>query len=100
MKPLITLTILSRDPMDPTTLDKVGVIAIEAIGDGTIILTRDEMGAIIMEAVEVKPTPGYLEAIDEATKTLAELHAKLGETHVATNHAMTDMFYIHKLLTR
>lgn len=100
MKPLLTLTILSRDPMDPTKTTKVGCIEFECIGDGTVIITRDEMGGIIVENVEVVPAKGWLEAIDEATKTLSELHAEIGRMQVATNHAMTDMFYLHKLLNR
>ena len=100
MKPLTTITILSRDPMDPETLTKVGIVTFETVGDGQIILTRDEMGVIQMEAADIKPDDRFSSMLDDAVKSLGHLHSKLGENAVAAQHAMTDMFAIHKWLTR
>jgi len=100
MKPLFTLTILSKDPMDPTKHKAIGEIAFEYPGKASLILSRDEMGEIkTPDAPVFTPDDAFVEMLDEATKTLGELHAKLGETHIATNHALTDMFAIHKRLT-
>ncbi len=100
MKPIMTLTILSRDPMDPETLTKVGVIGFECVGEGQVILTRDEMGAIKMEAADIKPDDRFLEALENATKAMTHLHETLGEAHMDTAAAMAGMFEVHKWLTR
>jgi len=100
MKPLTTITILSRDPMDRDTLHKVGVVTFESTGDGEVILTRDDMGVIQMEAASMKADDAFTRLLDETTQSLTALHAKLGELHMVTNQAMGDMFSIHKWLTR
>ncbi len=100
MKPLTTLTIYSRDPMDRESLTKIGVVAFESIGEGSLILTRDEMGQIIMEAADIKPDAGFTNQLDEAVSSLTALHKKLGELHITTQYAMSDMFAVNKWLTR
>jgi len=100
MKPIAKLTIFSRDPMDPDTLTKCGVVEFETIGEGQIILTRDEMGGIHIESAEIKADPIFTDQLNETCTTLAQLHEQLGKVHIAANHALTDMFAVHKLLTR
>jgi hypothetical protein len=99
MKPLTTITIMVRDPMDRETLTPIGKVTFESIGQATIILTRDEIGTIKLEAADIKQDDAFSQIIEEARASLASLHTKLGETHIATNHALTDMFAVHKCLT-
>jgi hypothetical protein len=99
MKPLTTVTIYARDPSDPETLDTVGVVTFESLGTAKIVLTRNEIGSILLESAEVKENSVWAEMVAEAQRTLSELHTKLGETHVATQHVLTDMYAVHKWLT-
>jgi len=100
MKPITTLTIYSRHPNDRESITKVGVVGFESIGEGSIILTRDEMGQIIMESADIKPDGGFTNQLDEAVASLTALHKKLGELHITTQYAMSDMFAVNKWLTR
>lgn len=99
MKPITNVTILLRDPMNPNEPGRIGKVGIEFLGDLTIILTRDEVGTIKLESVAGEPNRNWQETIEEATRTLKELHEHLGDTHIATQHCLTDMFAIHKWLT-
>lgn len=100
MKPLFCIHLKARDPMDPTTIEDIGTIEVSSIGDVTVILTRDQMGVSLIETSEVAAQPGFVEQLKEAAQTLKELHEQLGRTQVAANFAMTDMFAIHKWMTR
>lgn len=98
MKPLLKIKLTVRDPMDPSTLIDIGVVEVTSVGDVSIILTRDEMGAVKLETAEVASEPKFMEQLDEAVKTLKELHEQMGATQIAAQHALTDMFAIHKWL--
>ncbi len=100
MKPLTTITLYSRDHMDPETLVKLAIVEVPSVGEVKVILTRDGMGQIFMEAAEVTPDKQWSDLTQEATTTLSELHAKMGELSIASQHALTDMFALHKWLTR
>lgn len=98
MKPLTTLTLQHRDPLSGE-LTPIAVLTLETIGKGTLILASDAMGKLLLESCEVKPAEGFAEAINEATLTLKELHEQMVQTQIASQHALTDMFAIHKWLT-
>ncbi len=99
MKPLLTITILSRDTLGVGT-KHVKTIEVDTLGTLEIVLSRDAMGEIQSDTEPtIKPNVQFLEIIDEATKTLGELHVKMGEMQIANQHALTDMFAMHKVLT-
>jgi len=100
MKPLTTITILSRDPMDPETLTKVSVVTFESLGSGQIILTRDEMGVPMVESVTMKEDGVFAGLLKDTVQSLSELHTKLGELQMVASQATADMFTIHKWLNR
>ena len=100
MKPLFKVTISLRDPYDPSTLTPVGGLEVTSLGDINVILTRDEMGTVKLEASEVAPEPGFLEMQREAMLTFKELHEQLARTSLAIQHANTDLFALHKWMTR
>ena len=100
MKPLLSLKVYIREPMDPDTLVPLGCLDFPTAGDGKLVLTRDEVGAVRIEAVDVTQNPELTEMLEHATKSLEALHSKMGETSIASQHALTDMFAVHKWLTR
>lgn len=100
MKPLFKVNISLRDPMDPEKLITVGGLEVSSIGDVNIILTKDEIGSVQLESAEVAATPAFVEQLAEALLTFKELHAKMGEVQTAITHANTDLFAIHKWMTR
>jgi len=100
VKPLYTVTLLSRDPQDPSTTTPVGTIEVETLGNVTVILTKDEMGSILLESETVSAPPEFMAQLHETVQTLQELHEQMGRMQIACQHALTDMFAIHKWLTR
>lgn len=100
MKPILNIKIKVRDPLDPTSLSDAGVVEVTAVGEVTVILSRDQMGVVKVESSEVTAEPGWMEQLKEAQLTFKELHEQLGRTALAAQYANTDLFAIHKWLTR
>lgn len=99
MKPLFTLNLQCRDPLDGKP-QPLGSLVFDYPGSATLILDRDEMGVIKMpEAPTYKPFGGFIDLMDQMQKELAELHRLMVEGQMCEERTKALMFEVHRWLT-
>jgi len=99
MKPLFSLTLYSRDPMDPQKVTPFKVIEFDYPGKASLILDRNTMGEIVsIDEPTFSADENFAGMVDEFGKTLTELKIAIQDCELASRHCQTDLFQLKRWL--